>query len=155
MTIVSSWPGAKALCKAPWTSDSRTNQQQLETCKHQRRVKRMYPHLARSETLSKKLNFSPTFSLTSIVMSLIKFSKSFLMLRQPSSIFTNLWTSTWTRKKSKSKKNQRVAGRVHKLKDQEQLVLRNSVTRMFIGSVKMGMRVMIDLRLKVRDKGLR
>ena len=44
---------------------------------------------------------------------------------------------------------------VHKLRDQEQRVLKNSMTRMFIESTKMVMMAMIDPRLKVNDKGLR
>ena len=49
----------------------------------------------------------------------------------------------------------RVAELVHKLKEQEQRLKKNSMTRMFTESAKMGMRAMIDLRLKVKDKGLR
>ena len=154
MTTVSLWPGAKAPCKAPKTSDNQNQLQQLETYKHQQRTKRMYRHLEKRETLSKKLNFSPTFSLTSIAVSLIKFWKNSPMLRRPSSIFTSSWTLTWTRKKNKPKrKNQRAALRVHKRRERRHL--KNSMPRMFIESAKMGMMAMIDMKLKVRDKGLR
>ena len=44
---------------------------------------------------------------------------------------------------------------MRRLREQEQRPKKNSMTRMFTESAKMGMRAMIDLRLKVKDKGLR
>ena len=44
---------------------------------------------------------------------------------------------------------------MRKLRDQELRPQKNSMTRIFTESAKTGMRAMIDLRLKVKDKGLR